>query len=97
MNVDAAYLHVLGDMLMSVGVIIAAIIIYYFPSLWYADPICTYVFSVIVFVTTVPIIKNCMSIIMEGTPKNIDIEELTNDIQKLDPEAIKDVHDIHVW
>ena len=97
MNIDAAYLHVLGDMVMSIGVIIAALIIYYFPNFWYADPICTYVFSVIVFVTTVPVIKNCMGIIMEGTPKNIDIEELTKEIYELDPDSIIDVHDIHVW
>ena len=50
----------LGDMLMSVGVIIAALVIYFFPSMWMADPICTYLFSVIVMVTTIPIVKNCI-------------------------------------
>ena len=60
MNVSAAYLHVLGDMLMSVGVIIAATIIYFDEKLWWADPICTYLFSVIVIFTTVPIIRNCI-------------------------------------
>jgi len=97
MNVDAAFLHVMGDMLISVGVIIAALIITWNPNWWYADPICTYLFSVIVFVTTVPIIKNCVKIIMEGTPKNISLEMLTNDILNLDKENIIDVHDLHVW
>jgi zinc transporter 2 len=97
MNVDAAFLHVMGDMLMSVGVIIAALIINWNESWWYADPICTYLFSVIVFVTTIPIIKNCVKIIMEGTPKNISLEMLTNDILNLDKENIIDVHDLHVW
>ena len=73
MNIDAAYLHVMGDMLMSVGVIIAAIIIYYFPSMWYADPICTYLFSIIVMFTTIPIVKSCIRILMEGTPSNINL------------------------
>ena len=73
-NVDAAFLHVMGDMLMSVGVIIAALFIYFYPSLWYADPLCTYLFSVIVMTTTLPIIKNIIGIMMEGAPKNIDIE-----------------------
>lgn len=80
MLVDAAFLHVLGDMLMSVGVIIAATIIYFFPDLWYFDPICTYLFSVIVMVTTIPIIKNCIKVLMEGAPDKIDIEELRKDI-----------------
>ena len=73
-NVDAAYLHVLGDMLMSIGVIIAAIIIYFFPSMWYADPICTYLFSFIVFFTTIPIIKNIIVVMMEGAPSSINVE-----------------------
>ena len=64
----------MGDMLMSVGVIIAALFIYFYPSLWYADPLCTYLFSVIVMTTTLPIIKNIIGIMMEGAPKSIDIE-----------------------
>ena len=72
-NVDAAFLHVLGDMLMSVGVIIAATIIYFFPALWMADPLCTYLFSIIVVITTLPIIKNIMEVMMEGSPKNINV------------------------
>jgi zinc transporter 2 len=97
MNIDAAYLHVMGDMLMSVGVIIAAIIIYMWPNMWYFDPICTYLFSVIVCFTTIPIVKNCIQILMEGTPKNIDLEKLKNAIIALDPNAIIDIHDLHVW
>ena len=56
LNLSAAYLHIMGDMIMSIGVIIASIIIYFDENLWMADPICTFVFSIIVFVTTVPII-----------------------------------------
>ena len=64
----------MGDMLMSVGVIIAATVIYFFPNLWYADPLCTYLFAIIVLVTTVPIIKNVITVMMEGAPKNINVE-----------------------
>ena len=56
-NVDAAFLHVLGDMLMSVGVIIAAIIIYFKEDWKIADPICTYVFSIIVCFTVSKVVK----------------------------------------
>lgn len=94
---DAAFLHVLGDMLMSVGVIIAALIIYFYPSLWYADPLCTYLFSVIVMTTTLPIIRNIISILMEGAPKTIDIQQLEEDLAHLNTDDILDVHDLHVW
>lgn len=73
MNVDAAYLHVLGDLLNSVGVILAALIIVIFPKMWYMDPICTYMFSIIVMWTTTPIVKNCIQILMEGTPFNFPL------------------------
>ena len=73
-NVNAAYLHVLGDMIMSVGVIIAATIIYFDENLWWVDPICTYVFSVIVVFTTIPIIKSCIHVMMEGAPRAFDLE-----------------------
>jgi solute carrier family 30 (zinc transporter), member 2 len=96
-NVDAAYLHVLGDMLMSVGVIIAATIIYFFPSLWMADPLCTYLFSFIVLFTTIPIIKNIIGVMMEGTPERIDVEQLREDIYTECGNDIVNVHDLHVW
>lgn len=76
MNIDGATLHVLGDLLMSIGVICASIVIYIWPNLWYADPLCTYLFSIIVTVTTLPIFTKCLSIMMEGTPDEVNIEDL---------------------
>ena len=97
MLVDAAFLHVLGDMIMSVGVILAALVIYFFPSLWYFDPICTYFFSIIVMVTTIPIIKNCIKVLMEAAPERIDVDKLTNDLLESNPKDNIEVHDVHVW
>lgn len=79
-NVDAAFLHALGDMIMSIGVIISATIIYIWPSARIADPICTFVFSIIVCVTVYPIMKNCIGILMEGSPEEIELEELKKEI-----------------
>ena len=73
-NVTSAYLHVLGDLLMSVGVIIAAVIINFRPDWTLADPLCTYLFSVIICCTSVPVFKDCMKVIMEGTPDDINLE-----------------------
>jgi zinc transporter 2 len=84
MNLDAATLHVMGDMLMSVGVIIASIFIYIWPSLWMADPLCTYLFSIIVTVTTLPIVKKCLTVMMEGTPDEVNLEDLEKDILEAD-------------
>lgn len=71
-NVDAAMLHVIGDCIMSIGVIITATIIYIWPEMWMCDPICTYFFAIIVMVTTIPVTKRCIKVLMEGTPEKFD-------------------------
>lgn len=80
MNMKAAVVHILGDMVQSIGVISAAIIIKVRPDWQIADPICTYVFSVLVLLTTVPIFIECTGILMEGTTDDIDVAELYNRI-----------------
>jgi zinc transporter 2 len=95
LNVESAYLHVLGDMLMSVGVIVAAVIIYFWPSAKIADPICTYLFSVIVGFTSFPVVKECIKVLMEGTPHDIDTQQLKNDICAV--EGVEEIHDFHLW
>lgn len=59
-NVRAAFIHVLGDVLQSIGVFCAAIIIYFKPSWQLADPICTFIFSIIVLWTTITIMKDAV-------------------------------------
>jgi len=62
---------VIGDIIQSIGVIIAASIICIWPEAKIADPICTYLFSLLVLFTTVPVVKDCVKILMEGTPQGI--------------------------
>jgi len=94
-NVDAAFLHALGDMIMSIGVCTAGAIIYFKPTWVIADPICTFVFSVIVCFTVTPIVRNCINVLMEGAPEEIDSEKLIADIRDLGEDV--DVHDFHIW
>lgn len=65
-NVRAAFIHVLGDFLQSIGVFAAALVIYFFPHMGYIDPICTFLFSILVLVTTFNIIKDVLNVFMEG-------------------------------
>jgi solute carrier family 30 (zinc transporter), member 2 len=82
-------------MLSSVGVIVAATIIYIWPTMTVVDPICTYIFSVIICFTTTPIFTDCIRVMMEGSPKEIDIEELLQDIAEV--KGVEDIHDFHLW
>ena len=91
----AAVIHILGDMVQSLGVITAAIVIYVNPEYKIADPICTFIFSFLVLLTTVPIMRDCVKIFMEGTPNEIDVAKLYNDILEL--KYVEEIHDFHCW
>jgi zinc transporter 2 len=99
-NLDAATIHIIGDIINSVGVIFTAFLIYFYPSLWYLDPFCTYFFSALVLCTTIPVTSKCFSILTEACPENVNMTQLYNDIWALnkgEKDYIKDVHDLHVW
>lgn len=93
-NVSAAFLHALGDCLMSIGVVIAATIIWT-TDWYYADPAVTFVFSICVCFTTGPIIKRCVLVIMEGSPTDVDTSGLIKDIKTMP--GITSIHDFHIW
>lgn len=95
LNMRAAIIHVLGDSLQSVGVSIAGGIIYARPDYRIADPVCTLLFCVVVGGTTIPIIKDCIRILMEASPSELDMEQISKDLSEI--EDVTDVHDIHAW
>lgn len=82
-------------MLQSVGVIIAAIVICYKPNWIIIDPICTFLFSILVMFTTVPTFRQCMGILMEQTPPEVRTDLIRGDILALD--AVARIDDFHCW
>lgn len=94
-NVRAAFVHVLGDFFQSLGVLIAALLIFYFPEYKIIDPICTFVFSVIVLFTTVQILKDVLNCLMEGIPKGIDIQEVQKTLYNI--QGVRKVHNLRIW
>ncbi|KAL6636353.1 cation efflux protein [Neocallimastix sp. 'constans'] len=94
-NVKSAFIHVLGDLLSSIGVLIAAIIICINKDLVFFDPICTFIFSVLIIITTFNLLHQSLSVIMESTPKEIDTESIIRDL--LEIKGVEQVHDIHIW
>lgn len=95
LNIQAAILHVVGDLIQSAGVVIAGAIIFFYPHASIADPICTLIFSVIVMFTTIPIVKSCIKILMEATPDTLSSVEIENDLKEI--ETVIGLHDLHIW
>jgi Co/Zn/Cd efflux system component len=94
-NVRATFIHVIGDVVQSVGVVIAATIIVCEPTWLIIDPICTFIFALIVCVSTYAIIKDCLHVLCEGVPEGLDTEALTKDISTA--KGVKKLHDFHCW
>jgi len=94
-NVRSAFIHVLGDCVQSVGVIVAGLAMYLKPEWRLVDPIVTIVFAILVLFTTVRLIIESVSVLMEATPPGIAPEKVQEDLQGI-PE-VEEVHDLHIW
>ncbi|WKA55505.1 cation diffusion facilitator family transporter [Planococcus shixiaomingii] len=94
LNVRAAFLHVLGDLLGSVGAVTAALLIMFFGWSW-ADPVASVIVAVLVLVSGWRVTRDAVHILMEGTPKNIDLDDIVKTME--DVPGIVSIHDLHAW
>ncbi|KAG8145053.1 putative Solute carrier family 30 member 4 protein [Naja naja] len=93
--VRAAFVHALGDLVQSIGVLVAAYIIRFKPEYKIADPICTYVFSVLVAFTTFRIIRDTGIIVLEGVPRHLNVDLIREELMKI--EDVFSVENLYVW
>lgn len=94
LNMRAVYLHFLSDALSSVGVMVGGIVIYYFDAYW-IDPSLTVMIGLYILKESYEILKESTNILMQGTPKTVDIDEIAEELEKMD--AIKNIHHVHIW
>ena len=95
LNVRSAFIHMLGDTGSSVGVVIGAFIIY-FTGFYIIDPIFSIIIAILILVWSISLIRDSVRILMESTPKNINIGELKSGVIAQNVK-VKDIHDLHVW
>ncbi|XP_055859286.1 proton-coupled zinc antiporter SLC30A2 [Episyrphus balteatus] len=95
LNLRAAVIHVFGDLVQSVGVFVASIIIKFYPNAKLADPLCTLLFSVIVIFTTVNLFKESVCILLDSVPKLVPLLKLQSDLSSIS--GVKSVHHLNVW
>ncbi|WP_223598497.1 cation diffusion facilitator family transporter [Chryseobacterium sp. GVT01B] len=94
LNMKGAYFEVLSDMLTSVGVMIAGVIMLT-TGWYYADPLISAAIGLLIFPRTWRLLKEAINVLLEGTPKDVDIHELRTSLEKTP--GVKNVHDLHVW
>jgi len=94
LNMRGAYLHVLSDMLGSVGAIIAALLMMFFGWGW-ADPLASVLVALLVLRSGFRVTKDSIHVLMEGTPLNISMNDIIQIIEQT--KGVQSIHDLHIW
>ena len=94
LNVRGAYLHVVGDVLGSLGAILAAIAI--MATGWtFADPLISVFVGLLILVSSWKLVRESVDVLLEAVPPHIDLAEVRRAIGEIP--GVDEVHDLHVW
>lgn len=94
LNVRSAMLHVIGDTLSSVAVVVGGAIIYW--TGWYPiDALLSFLIGGIILIGAVNVTREAVHILLENSPRNADADTVATHLRDLD--SVKDIHDLHIW
>ncbi|XP_072947961.1 proton-coupled zinc antiporter SLC30A2-like isoform X2 [Epargyreus clarus] len=94
-NLRAALIHVIGDLIQSCGVLLAAVVIKINPDAKVIDPICTFVFSVLVLLTSARVVRDALAMLMQAVPKDFRYRECVSALSSIP--GVRHVHSVHAW
>jgi cobalt-zinc-cadmium efflux system protein len=94
LNIKAAFIHLLGDTLSSVGVILASVLILFYDLYW-VDPLLTFIIGVFILRGTYGILKETVEILMQASPGDLDINRIKMELET--HPKVGNIHHIHVW
>lgn len=93
-NIKAAFLHLISDALMSFGLVIGGVIIYYTHSFW-IDPLLSLVICAAIIVSSWGLLKDSLRLSLDGVPDTVNPEKIKEEILKIN--GVRGVHHIHIW
>jgi len=94
LNMRSAILHLAGDTLASVGVVLGAIVLAY-TGWWWIDPVLGLLISILILIWAFRLVREAVDVLLEATPGGIDPERVADAVKVF--KEVQDVHDIHVW
>ncbi len=94
-NTAGARLHVIGDLLGSVGAVTAAILVRWLDWLW-ADPAISVLVSLLILNSAWRLLRRCAHILLEGVPEGVQVDQVTEAVEREVAEVVR-VHHVHVW
>lgn len=97
MNMRGVFLHVLGDALGNVGVIASGLFIALSTVSWrfYSDPAISFLITIIIFHSALPLVKSASFILLQGVPSAVPLEEVRRAL--LEVKGVLSVHELHIW
>ena len=94
LNLRSAFLHLMGDVLSTLGAVIAGIVIAFTAWNW-LDPLVSILIGGFILYNAWNVLKQTIHILLESTPENIDMTEMVSNLRSVD--GVRDIHDLHVW
>jgi len=94
LNLRSAFVHLMGDVLSTIGAVIAGVIIYFTDANW-LDPLVSVLIGFLILYNAWGILRDAVDILLEATPRDINIKNMVADIIQVD--GVLGIHDIHVW
>ncbi|PWN28168.1 cation efflux protein [Jaminaea rosea] len=97
MNMQGVFLHVLGDALGNVGVILAGVFIATTSYWWrfYSDPLISFIITIIIFHSALPLVKSASFILLQGVPSGVPLEQVKEAMHNV--RGVLSVHELHIW
>jgi cobalt-zinc-cadmium efflux system protein len=95
LNMRAALLHMVGDALASLAVVLAAVVLLFVPSATWLDPASALVVAAIIVVQAARVFRSSIAVLLESTPVDLDLADLTTTMASVP--GVAEVHDLHVW
>ncbi len=95
LNMRSALLHMAGDALASLAVVVAAVILLFVPAADWLDPVSALVVAAVIVVQAVRVFHSSIAVLLESTPSDVDLSQLTATMAGVP--GVGEVHDLHVW
>jgi cobalt-zinc-cadmium efflux system protein len=95
LNMRSAMLHMLGDALASLAVVVAGVVLLFVPTASWLDPASALVVAAIIVVQAARVIRSSIAVLLESTPADVDLDDLTATMVAVP--GVGEVHDLHVW
>ena len=94
LNLRSAFVHLMGDVISTIGAVIAGIMIYFTGANW-LDPFVSVLIGLLILYNAWGILRDAVDILLESTPHDVDMKKMVREITQLD--GVLGVHDLHVW